>query len=394
MSKELFTSFKPVSKADWKSKIILDLKGKDYNETLSWKSEEGLIVDPIFHSEDLEELLKKYENLDVSNQLDEGNKWNIVEKIKVNDFKKANKLAIQALSKGAEAIEFDLQSNNLSEEIINILTNDVLVEIAPVNITNFSGNLNLKSFKNINFDNDEITRKLLKSDQFLENDLSKWYELFQDRKLKKIYIDGAAYQNEGAKIAEQLAFILGIGNEYLNQLREQELMELNSLRVKVAIGPNFFFEIAKLRALRKILKVFLAQYNIPNCKLHVHVESSQVNRNKLQTNNNLLRNTSACMSAIIGGVDSVCISAHDSLTEDSEKGRRWARNISHILRNESYFHKVNDPIKGAYYVEALTDQIAEKSWELFKGLEDNGGFLQSWKSSIVQDSLKHDFSTN
>jgi methylmalonyl-CoA mutase len=95
------------------------------------------------------------------------------------------------------------------------------------------------------------------------------------------------------------------------------------------------------------------------------------------------------MSAILGGADAISNLPYDSLYhKDNEFGDRISRNQLLILKNESYFDKVNNPADGSYYIESLTRQLAEKSLALFKDIEANGGFLKQLKEGIIKRKIQ------
>jgi methylmalonyl-CoA mutase len=94
------------------------------------------------------------------------------------------------------------------------------------------------------------------------------------------------------------------------------------------------------------------------------------------------------MSAIIGGADAIANLPYDSYHKDNEFGDRIARNQLLVLKNESYFDKVNNPADGSYYIETLTAQLAEKALVLFKDIEANGGFLKQLEGVIKEKSRK------
>ncbi len=103
----------------------------------------------------------------------------------------------------------------------------------------------------------------------------------------------------------------------------------------------------------------------------------------------MLRTTTECMSAIIGGANTIANLPYDSLYhKDNEFGDRIARNQLLILKNESYFDKVNNPADGAYYIESLTEQLAEKALLLFKDIEANAGFIKQLIEGTIQKKIQ------
>ena len=102
----------------------------------------------------------------------------------------------------------------------------------------------------------------------------------------------------------------------------------------------------------------------------------------------MLRTTTECMSAILGGADAVANLAYDAIYhKDNEFGDRIARNQLLVLKHESYFDKVNNTADGAYYIESLTSQLAEKALELFKDIETNGGLISQLIEGTIQRKI-------
>ncbi len=103
----------------------------------------------------------------------------------------------------------------------------------------------------------------------------------------------------------------------------------------------------------------------------------------------MLRTTTECMSAILGGADTIVNLSYDALYhKDNEFGERIARNQLLILKNESYFDKVDNPADGSYYIENLTNQLAEKALVLFKDIEAKGGFLKQLNEGVIKRKIQ------
>jgi len=156
----------------------------------------------------------------------------------------------------------------------------------------------------------------------------------------------------------------------------------------VSVGPNYFFEISKIRALRKLYELLAKEYGI-STECHICMKPSKRNKTLYDYNVNLLRTTTENMAAIQGGANTVCSVAYDNIYHKSnEFGERIARNQLLILKLESYFDSSNDPAKGSYYIENLTQQLSEKALVLFKNIEANGGFLHQLKEGVIQRKIK------
>jgi methylmalonyl-CoA mutase len=115
---------------------------------------------------------------------------------------------------------------------------------------------------------------------------------------------------------------------------------------------------------------------------------SKRNKTLYDYNVNMLRTTTECMSAILGSADFVANLPYDVLYhKDNEFGDRISRNQLLILKNESYLDKVKNPTDGAYYIESLTQQLAEKALELFKDIEKNGGLISQLIDGTIQRKI-------
>jgi methylmalonyl-CoA mutase len=190
-------------------------------------------------------------------------------------------------------------------------------------------------------------------------------------------------------MVQQIAYSLGHANEYFNRIESIN----QPIVFEVAVGTNYFFEIAKLRALRLLFNLIAKEYN-HNLDCNIIVSPTKRNKTLYDYNVNMLRTTTECMSAIIGGADAIANLPYDALYhKDNEFGDRIARNQLLILKNESYFDKVNNPADGSYYIESLTNQLAEKSLALFKDMESNGGFLKQLNDGIIKRKIQESADT-
>ncbi len=385
MSKSLFKNFEPVSLKEWKQKIQADLKGADYNETLIWKTNEGIDVKPVYHAEEFDTLPK------TSNT--KATTFKICQTVYVSDAKNANLKAVEALSKGAESIKFTVPTKDVSLEHllynIDLASTPIHFELQFLD-AGFIKQLNSIGSKAGIYINIDLIGNLAKSGNWY-NDLKEDHLILEDiiknsnNLASSLSIDASLYQNAGASVVQQLAYSLAHANEYLNHFGSKIK---NQISFNVAVGTNYFFEIAKLRALRKLWETLASEYNITtNC--HIFVTPTKRNKTLYDYNTNMLRTTTECMSAILGGASTICNLAYDEIYhKDNQFGERISRNQLLVLKHESYLDKVNNPSDGAYYIESLTNQLAEKALELFKNIEANGGFLSQLKEGTIQRKLK------
>ncbi|MBR9846605.1 MAG: methylmalonyl-CoA mutase [Algicola sp.] len=388
MSKSLFKQFPEVSSKEWKQKIQVDLKGADYNDTLIWQTYEGIDVKPFYHRDEFDSLP------DITDS--KATEFKICQTIFVADVAKSNAKALNIISRGAEAIKFIIPSEEVSVE--QLLHNIDLSEISLYFELQFLSPDYVKQINNFTqsntstFINTDIIGKLAASGNwFLNlNDDHKQFESIVNT-TKTLSINVSLYQNAGATNVQQLGYALAHVNEYLNHFNDildKDSKEQLTVVFNVSVGTNYFFEIAKLRALRTLWSSLASEYDV-NPKCHIFATPSKRNKTIYDYNTNMLRTTTECMSAILGGADTVNNLAYDAVYhKDNEFSERIARNQLLILKHESYLDKVNNPADGAYYIESLTTQLSEKGLNLFKDIEANGGFLNQLKEGTIQRKIK------
>ena len=201
-----------------------------------------------------------------------------------------------------------------------------------------------------------------------------------------IAVSADLYQNTGATITQQLAYTLAHANEYLNHFGE---VAAKKIHFTFSVGSNYFFEIAKLRAFRILWSTLLEEYNISNFDAHLFVQPSHRNKTLYDYNVNLLRTTTECMSAILGGANTISNISYDTIYQKSnEFGERIARNQLLILQQESSLNRGQNIADGTYYIESITHQLAEKALVLFKDIEANGGFLKQLNEGIIKRKIQ------
>ena len=392
MSIDLFSDFQEVSAKQWKQKIQYDLKGADYNQTLVWKSNDGVSVKPFYHPD---------EAVDPT-PVNPPSGWSICEKIYAVSSGAANKKALQALENGAESLWFIIPSEEIDPEALfsgldiqklkvflklQFLSADYLLKLQTLLEGKTSGI----------FVQNDIIGKLARSGNWfrsLGEDFAALDAIIgQVRSFRSVLsVDIGLYQNAGATIPQQLAYAMAHLTEYLNHLNNSGQLKKDqrkTLRFQflVSTGHNYFFEIAKLRSLRLLYASLAREFDVRE-ECVVLAQPSKRNKTLYDFNVNLLRTTTECMSAVLGGADSISNMPYDSLYhKDNEFGARIARNQLLVLKHESYFEKVANPAEGSYYIETLTQQFAEEALAIFKDIERGGGFLKQLKEGTIQKKI-------
>ncbi|MDQ6471110.1 methylmalonyl-CoA mutase subunit beta [Flavobacterium sp. LHD-80] len=384
MATNLFEDFNPISSKQWKQKIQFELDGADYNQTVIWNSPEDIQVKPFYHDDEFTK------SASVKTQASE---FKICQNIFVFDIEKSIKKAINTIERGAESLRFTIENENT--DIQKLLENlplegrTVYFHLSFLSI-DFVKKLDaISTEKKATFfcNLDPIGQLARDGNWFITSDKNNFETLEKisnQTNLPFLSVDLGLYQNSGANITQQIAYSLAHANEYLNRFPTST----KTIVFQISVGTNYFFEIAKLRALRMLFKLIASEYN-PDVDCHFLVTPTKRNKTIYDYNVNMLRTTTECMSAILGGADAVANLPYDSLYhKDNEFGDRIARNQLLVLKHESYFDKVDNPADGSYYIESLTMQLAEKSLTLFKDIEANGGFLKLLNEGTIKKKIQ------
>jgi methylmalonyl-CoA mutase len=379
MSNFLFDEFNAVSPAAWKQKIQVDLKGADYNEALLWKTDEGITVKPFYTKEDCK-------NTPI-NLPKKG--FNICQSIFIDDEKIANSLALDALKRGANTIQFKASKPFDLKTLLKGFPGKTLIYF-QLNFLDARFQTKLADFCHTEntFIQTDIFGNLAENGNWFINlkEDHKQLEKIVAKSKNCISVSGDLYQNAGANILQQLAYTLAHANEYLNHFGGKINKKIS---FNFAVGSNYFFEIAKLRAFRILWASLLNEYDIKNTAAHIFTQPSLRNKTIYDYNTNMLRTTSECMSAILGGSNTIANVAYDQIYHKSnEFGERIARNQLLILQQESYLASAQNIADGSYYIDVLTHQLAEKALSIFKQIEKGGGFLKQLKAGIIQKKIQ------
>ena len=231
---------------------------------------------------------------------------------------------------------------------------------------------------------------------------------------KPIDIDGCSYHEAGATMIQELAAALATVNEYMAlAARSAEAAGSSSGQALSAedlsgrfvtylsAGSLYFPEIAKFRAWRTLFHGLMCLYGDASpahapataispatalspvstpapAPAKIHAVTSARNKSLRNPHDNLIRLTTEAMSAIVGGADRITIRADVTGETDGRAFQaRMAENMFHLLKLESHLDHVANPADGCYYIDELTNQLAEHAWDLFREMEQTGGFVDA-----------------
>ncbi|MBK7639169.1 MAG: methylmalonyl-CoA mutase [Bacteroidetes bacterium] len=208
-------------------------------------------------------------------------------------------------------------------------------------------------------------------------------------KFNSISISGYHLQEAGATADIELAYTLADGLEYLRTGIAAGL-DIDHFAPRLsffwAIGMNHFMEIAKMRAGRMLWAKIVKQYNPKDPKsmaLRTHCQTSGWSLTAQDPYNNVARTCIEAMAAALGHTQSLHTNALDeAIALPTDFSARIARNTQIYLQEETGITKVVDPWGGSYYIEFLTDQIAQKAWELIQEVEELGGMSKAIEAGL------------
>jgi methylmalonyl-CoA mutase len=419
-TKKLFSEFPEVSTQQWEEKIIADLKGKDYEKALVWKTNEGISVRPYYraeHIKGLDYLMNVPGVFPFVRGNTTTNSWLIRQDIVVTDLREANKKALEVLGKGVNSLGFKFkQCTPLNLADLRILLQDICLEAAEINLICTCGKCDFtqalttlvgegpwdNTQVNASVNNDPLGNLSVRGkfevcceDKAFEQLKAQMEVTREFPGLRTLLVNGKIFGNSGSSLVQELAYALAAGAEYLVRLTELGLtidQVASKMKFDLTIGNNYFMEIAKLRAGRllwaQIVKAFGPE-NDANAKMMVHSETSRFNKTVYDPYTNLLRTQTEAMSAALGGAHSITVLPFDTMYEEpTAMAERIARNQQILLKEESYVDKIADPAGGAYYIENLTSSVAAEAWKLFLTVQDQGGYLEALKAGFIQKEVK------
>jgi methylmalonyl-CoA mutase len=206
-------------------------------------------------------------------------------------------------------------------------------------------------------------------------------------------VDTSPYHDAGATAAQDIAFGIATAVEYLRAMTEADLdvdTAAGQILFRMGLGTHHFLAIAKLRAARKLWsRVVEASGGKPESgAMRIHARTSNRVLTQRDPYVNLLRNTVSAFAAGIGGADIITSVPFDAMTGlPNEFSRRVARNTVLVLREEAHLHRVVDPAGGSWFLDQLTEQLAEKAWETFQDIERQGGMLAALQSGWIAKQI-------
>ena len=388
----LFSNLFPdADKTAWLTQVQKELKSENAYDSLRWKTDEGFVLEPYYTADELNGL--PLDTVQAAQKSTAG--WLNTPEYRITDEKADNALLRSALTQGADALILNLPASsvNVSQLLNGIklsdtpvffrLTTDqtdfirLLKTVAPYQL---KGGL-LANGRDITPD---VTRLTIDSSQF-----------------RTVCVSSQAFHNAGATATQELAFTLSSLVDTYDKLTETGLtlaQLVPKTMLSISVGTSYFPEIAKLRALRVLVVRLLTAYEFSAViSPFIHAQTSTFYDATVTPYTNLIRATTEAMAAVIGGCDVLTVHPYDTVLNQptGSPNRNFAdsiaRNVSLLLKEESYLNKVADPAGGSYYVENLTYQFVETAWRLFLDVEKRGGLTKALADGFVQQEIERSY---
>jgi methylmalonyl-CoA mutase len=422
----------------WAELAAKELRGRPL-EDLTWKTLEGIEVQPLYTAQDVAGLpaLEEAPGFEpytrgVKATMYAGRPWTIRQYAGFSTAEASNAFYRKALAAGQQGVSvaFDLATHRGydsdharvegdvgkagvaidSVEDMKILFNGIPLETVSVSMTMNGAVIPILASFIVTGEEQGVDRAALSGT--IQNDILKEfmvrntyiyppepsmriiadiieYTSAEMPRFNSISISGYHMQEAGANLVQELAFTLADGREYVRAAIERG-MDVDAFAGRLsfffAIGTNFFMEIAKLRAARQLWFRIMTEFEPKNPKssmLRTHCQTSGVSLAEQDPYNNVVRTAYEAMSAVLGGTQSLHTNALDeAIALPTEFAARIARNTQLILQEETGVTKVIDPLAGSYYVEKLTADFAEAAWTLIEEVEEMGGMTKAVASGM------------
>lgn len=425
------------SKRDWLDLTKKELKGKDA-ESLNWQTPENITVKPLYIDEDVPETASEEMpghapfTRGIRASMYAGRPWTIRQYAGFSTAEESNAFYRKNLAAGQKglSVAFDLATHRGydsdhvrvegdvgkagvaidSVEDMKILFDSIPLDQMSVSMTMNGAVIPILAMFIVAGEEQGVSREQLSGT--IQNDVLKEfmvrntyiyppepsmrivadiidYTAQNMPKFNSISISGYHMQEAGATLAQELAYTLADGMEYVRVAMAKGL-DIDAFAGRLSfffcIGMNIFMEASKLRAARQLWAKIMTDFGAKNERskmLRTHCQTSGVSLTEQDPYNNIVRTTVEAMAATLGGTQSLHTNSFDeAIALPTEFSARIARNTQLILQHETGITNVVDPLGGSYYVEALTKDLADEAWRLIEEVEAMGGMTKAVEAGL------------
>ena len=395
-NKMLFQDFIPPTKQDWIERVTVDLKGADFDKKLVWKNLNGIDLQPFYTKNDQEKVLANTGK----------NSAQVINyrRINVAEVKEANRLALKALEEGMTGLLFEINSEISAAQLLKDVDFNGIAISFVLNKESYSFKDSYKSFLesstidpklvigyiDLQLFDDYLTTGILDKNKFEElSELTKLYAAYPN--FKTLLVSGRTYQDAGSNQVQEIAYTLNSLVFLIEKMTENGISHeqvFDNLHFILGLSSEYFVEIAKLRVFKSLLSEIALKYGISDLNVGFTAKTSVWSKSITDANTNMLRTTTEAMAALLGNADAIELDPYDhEFKNSSDFSSRVAGNIATILKEESYFGKVSNPVDGSYYIEELSLKLAQNALGIFKEIESYGGFYKQIENENIQSQI-------
>ncbi len=378
----MFSDFDKYLSQTWQKAAQQELKAKNFEELIDWKTEEGFVLKALYQANNLKSIdyLKTFHQ-SLYNPSQPKHSTRNCQQIAATDAHKANLLALEALNNGVNEIAFIIaEDENEYDLLLDNLLKNILLPHCAVSFVCSAG----QSLKLIQAYISYAEKYVVDLEQTLSGSLLITDQQNIRSQLLKILIEVTKkFPNflvinileKDSLITDRNAKLLANAVNTINELAEKGVSlkkSIGKMQFSVYITNNYFMEIAGLRALRMLFTEIAKEYGLQDYKpYHVHIQALTTlaidEKTVSEPDWNMLSNTTQAMAAVIGGCNILTVLPHRQRIEDADSfSLRIARNVYNLLAEESYFEAGTDIAAGSYYIDILTDKVAETTWDKFR----------------------------
>ncbi len=402
MQDNFFSDFQAVSAKEWQQQIEKDLKGKPY-EGLLKSTREGIQIQPNYTN------ANSIEDAPGNPPYVRGNKitpeaWTIAELFSSTD---NNKTILEALNAGVNGLLLEA-TDSIDNQLNNVELPYVSFYLRNTQSLDQAHTI-LKLIKERGYEPSKIQGSLgldplgdgLLAGEWKEKHTNMISEAFKSSvsydgltKVRFFDVNARNFTNAGASAATELGIALAQGHEYVVAGLNKGL-DIDHVSAKIqfnlGIATDYFVELTKFRVLRRLWSRVIGAYQpVHSCSHSTYIlgETSERYFAAADVHSNMIRTTTMVMSAALGGADAIHTIPFDvHMKEAGSFSKRIARNVSLILQEESYLHRILDPAGGSYFLDELAANLCDKAWAVFQKIEAMGGFTKAVEAEWIQNTI-------
>lgn len=373
MNQDLFAEFPANTRADWEKQATRELKGES-PESLNWPNANGFTL-PAYVSP--EEVKHNYSPAFTHSD------WTVCVSHHGRP-EELNRRILRDLGHGAGGLSLSYKPGDFEKAMKGVQTEWIRLQLK----IKAEDAQNLKAFVEAHADPHALQITFFPYSLSTPEELRAWQavgDLFSAYPgIRAVSVDALEFTSAQALPYYELALAFA---QLIEQLEQKGTALSKPIAIRSSCDTDFFVQIAKLRAYRRLWKLLSKTYS-STAGLYLCVESDVSGLSISDVNNNLLRNSLSGMAAVLGGCNELSILPYDSLMNgDSAFASRLSMNQQFIFKHECYFDKLGDVACGSYYIETLTDALCKRALAALQDIEKAGGFFAGLRSGEITKTL-------